>query len=142
MLPIASITTSGECTIGIKTARGSSTYYFGNNKDAFNLGMQLIKNSLLSKVILSKELKLGDSDHLLDQFKKDIVKELLDDKEFYTKLQQHEIFYSDSEEESENENNSLITDDESGDEIVALTKSMQQSVIISDDESDNEVVNK
>ncbi|CCV02074.1 hypothetical protein IIV25_056R [Invertebrate iridovirus 25] len=141
MLPIASITTSGECTIGINTSRGSSTYYFGNNKDAFNLGMQLIKNSLLSKVILSKELKLGDSDHLLDQFKKDVVKELLDDKKFYTKLQQHEIFYSNSEEESENENNSLITDDESGDEIVALTKSMQK-VIVTDDESDNEVVNK
>lgn len=64
--------------------------HFGNNKDAFNLGIQLIKNSLLSKVILSKELKLGDSGHLLDQFKK------VDDKEFYTKLQQHEIFYSDS----------------------------------------------
>lgn len=141
MLPIASITASGGCTIGINTARGSSTYYFGNNKDAFNLGMQLIKNSLLSKVILSKELKLGDSDHRIDQLAKDIVKELLDDKEFYTKLQQHEIFYSDSEEESENENNSLITDDESGDEIAALTKSMQQ-VIVTDDESDNEIVNK
>ncbi|ADO00524.1 hypothetical protein WIV_gp180 [Wiseana iridescent virus] len=129
MLPVASITTSGRCTIGINTTRGSSTYYFGNNKDAFNLGIQLIKNSLLSKVILSdsKELKLTDD--LLDHLTKDIVKELLDDKEFYTKLKQHEIF--------EDENNSLITDDESGDEIVALTKSMQR-VIVTDDESDNE----
>lgn len=137
MLPTTTVTNDGECTLSLKTNEISINYYFQDNKDIFDLGITLLKNSLISKIKIENNLEIGNTNQTIEQFINTVTQNLKDDLTFYNKIEQHEIYYSDSEDselEENKEENSLITDDESNDEILDITKSMEKSTIISDDE--------
>ncbi|CCV01897.1 hypothetical protein IIV22A_053R [Invertebrate iridescent virus 22] len=133
MLPTTSINDSGDCTLSLKTNEISLTYYFQNNNDLFDLGIALLKNSLISKIKIENNLEVGETTDVIKKFISSITQNLKDDLTFQNKIEQHEIYYSDSESDDK-DNSPLITDDESNDEILNITKSMKKSAIISDDE--------
>lgn len=134
MLPTTSINDSGDCILSLKTNEISLTYYFQNNNDLFDLGIALLKNSLISKIKIENNLEIGETTDVIEKFISRITQNLKDDLTFQNKIEQHEIYYSDSESEDDKKDDSLITDDESNDEILNITKSMEKSAIISDDE--------
>ncbi|CCV01729.1 hypothetical protein IIV22_052R [Invertebrate iridescent virus 22] len=133
MLPTTSINDSGDCTLSLKTNEISLTYYFEKNNDLFDLGIALLKNSLISKIKIENNLEVGETNYVIEKFISSITQNLKDDLTFQNKIEQHEIYYSDSESDDK-DNSPLITDDESNDEILNITKSMKKSAIISDDE--------
>ncbi|CCV02248.1 hypothetical protein IIV30_053R [Invertebrate iridescent virus 30] len=133
MLPTTSINDSGDCTLSLKTNEISLTYYFENNNDLFDLGIALLKNSLISKIKVENNLEIGETTDVIEKFISSITQNLKDDLTFQNKIEQHEIYYSDSESDIKDDS-PLITDDESNDEILNITKSMEKSAIISDDE--------
>lgn len=80
MLPIINISDDGKCSLSISNNEISITYYFQNNEDILDLGIALLKNSLVSKIKVENNLKL-ENDKLITTITQNLKKELT----FYTK---------------------------------------------------------
>ena len=107
-----------------------STYTFEDSDDMMYIGLSLIKNSLISKLMVENE-QVDDPNETIREFVEQISEEIYSDSTFYSDIEEHKIDSDDSDIESDDE--STITEDEDVEDVEELTTSMQKVITTSDE---------